>query len=393
MRHDAMLLEPAEPGSESGPEVPPRRVPGVPRALITASELSWRLLACTAGVAVVAYLIWQVRFVVLPVLVAALIATILVPPARVLRRRGLGAGPATALVCVFALLVLVLVFAVILPPVVGELDALTDQVRAGADDLGRRVADLGLGVSQADVEGFVEGIDDRLRQNSGRLTSGALTASIVIGQVAAGILLTLVLVFFFVKDGSRLWDWVVRLFPRGGRPAAEAVGATSWRILGGYMRGVATVATFDAACIGLALIILGVPLAIPLTAVTFLAAFFPIVGAFLAGLAAALVALVGKGLVAAIIVVVVCVVVQQLEGNLIYPVLVGRTVELHPVAILLAVAIGGVVAGLIGAFAAVPLVAVVSAAVPAGRRARAEAARPGVSAETAGERAAAAVGA
>jgi predicted PurR-regulated permease PerM len=166
-----------------------------------------------------------------------------------------------------------------------------------------------------------------------------------------------------------MWAWAVRLFPKDARPAVEAVGATGWRVLGGYIRGVASVATFDAVCIGLGLAILGVPLVLPLAVLTFVGAFLPIVGAYVAGLAVVLVALVGNGVGTALIMVAVIAVVQQVDGNLIYPLVVGRTVELHPVAILLTVATGVVVGGIIGAFVAVPLAAVIASAVPAARRA------------------------
>jgi len=188
--------------------------------------------------------------------------------------------------------------------------------------------------------------------------SGALAAL----NVLAAVLLTLVLTFFFVKDGRQLWGWIAGLSGRHQR-SAEALGERIWRVLTGYVQGIALVALIDALLIGGALLVLGVPLAMPLTVLTFLAAFFPVVGAVTIGLAAVLVALVAKGGLAAAILALWIVVVQQLDGNVMQPVLVGRKLELHPVVVLLALTAGGVVAGLVGAFLAVPLAAVAGAVI------------------------------
>ena len=183
----------------------------------------------------------------------------------------------------------------------------------------------------------------------------------------------MVLVFFFIRDGAQIWGWVVDLFPSRVRPDAHAVGRRSWSALSGYVRGMALVALVDAVLIGLALAIIGVPLVVPLMALTFFGAFVPLVGAFVAGLVAALVALVSRGLVAALLVTGAIVVIQQLEGDLIYPQVVGRSVNLHPVAVLLAVAAGAVLGGIAGAVLAVPAAAVLWATVVQLREARPEA--------------------
>ena len=156
-----------------------------------------------------------------------------------------------------------------------------------------------------------------------------------------------------------MWSWVVSHFPEGQtRVDVSELGRRAWRTLTGYIRGLAIVATVDSVLIGLGLAIMGVPLVLPLAVLTFMAAFFPLVGAFLAGLVAALVALVAKGWVVALVVVVIITLVQQLEGDVIYPVVVGRAISLHPLAILLAVTSGAVAAGILGALLAPPVVAV-----------------------------------
>ena len=180
-------------------------------------------------------------------------------------------------------------------------------------------------------------------------------------QWAAAVILIVVLTFFFVKDGARLWDWVLELFHEDRQPVLREVGERSWGALSAYVQGVFLVATIDAVLIGAALLIVGVPVAMPLIVLTFIAAFFPIVGAFVAGAAAVLVALVANGLGAALVILAVIVAVQQLEGNVFYPVVVGRKLQLHPVGILLALTAGGVLAGVVGAFLAVPIAAVTGA--------------------------------
>jgi predicted PurR-regulated permease PerM len=304
-----------------------------------------------------------VRLIALPAFVALLLATILVPPARALRRRGLRPGAATAIVFLGALAVAFAMGTLVIPAFAAEARTLTDTITGGAQELGRALAPP-LGLSHDEVQSAINGISDRLQASSGDIASGVLNGAMIVGQIVAGVLLTLVLLFFFVKDGPRLWAWVVRLFPADVRARVDEAGAMSWSVLGAYVRGQALVATVDAVFIGIGLAIVGLPLVLPLAVLIFVAAFVPIVGAFTAGAAAVLIALVSKGAAAALIVLAINLVVQQLEGNVLYPVIMGRTIELHPVATLLAVGAGGVLAGIIGALVAVPLTAVVATALP-----------------------------
>jgi putative heme transporter len=356
----AAVLDPPEP--DSAPEPPPRR--GVPRSLVTASELGWRFLVVVAAVAVLAYAVWYVRLVALPAFLALLLATVLVPPVRSLRRRGLGQGAATAVVFFSGLLVVLGLATLIVPPFAAEVGTLTDTITGGAQELGRLISSGPFGLSPTEVQSAIDGLSDRLHASSGDIASGVLTGAMIAGQIAAGVLLTLVLLFFFVKDGPRLWAWAVRMFPENVRDRVDEAGHRSWSVLAAYVRGQSLVATFDAVLIGIGLAILGLPLVLPLAVLIFIAAFVPIVGAFAAGAAAVLIALVSKGAGVALIVLGLNLVVQQLEGNVLYPVIMRRTIELHPVATLLAVGAGGVLAGIIGALVAVPIVAVVATALP-----------------------------
>jgi predicted PurR-regulated permease PerM len=356
----APVLHPPEP--ELAPEAPPRR--GIPRSLVTASELGWRFLVVAGAIVVLAYALWYVRLVALPAFLALLLSTILVPPARALRRMGLRPGLATAVVFFGSLGVAAGLATLVVPPFAHELGNLTDTITGGAQKLGRIVASGPFGLSRAQAQSAVESLSNRLHASGGDLASGFVTGAVIVGQVVADALLTLVLLFFFVKDGPQLWRWAVRLFPEPLRPRVDHAGRMSWSVLSAYVRGQALVATIDAVFIGIGLAIVGLPLVLPLMFLIFVAAFVPIVGAFTAAAAGVLIALVSKGAGAAVAVLLINLVVQQIEGNVLYPVIMRRTIELHPVATLLVVGAGGVLAGIIGALVAVPIVAVVATVLP-----------------------------
>jgi predicted PurR-regulated permease PerM len=334
-----------------------------PRLLVAASEISWRALVVIAAAVVVAYGVIKVGFVAIPVLIALLIATLLVPPARWLERRGLGRTLSTTIVFVGGVLALVLVIAGVSAAIASEAGTLSKQVSGGADKLGTLVADLPFGLDEREVQRQIDTIDDRVRENSAAIRDGVVSGAAAAGQFLGGLAIMLVVLFFFVKDGSRMWDRLCRLFPAERRPALDEMGERSWRVLTAYVKGLMLVAFVDAVGIGIGLAIIGVPLVVPLAVITFLFAFVPIVGAIAAGAAAALVALVSIGPGAALAVIGLVVLVQQLESNLLYPWIVGKTVELHPLVVLLAVAIGGVLYGVVGAALAVPLALLATAAV------------------------------
>jgi predicted PurR-regulated permease PerM len=291
------------------------------------------------------------------VIVAVLLTTLLSPPARRLERRGWRPAPAAAAAVVLAVVAFLGLWALIIPAFVSSAGDLLDQVQSGAVQITDALKPLGVG--RADVDRAVRSGVRHL--HSGGTTSQVLDSAVLVTQWLAAIVLIVMLTFFFVKDGARIWDWIVELFHEDRQPVVRDVGDRAWAALAGYVQGVFLVATLDAVFIGIVLVLVGVPMALPLIVLTFVAAFFPIVGAFSAGAAAVLVALVANGLIAAIVVLVGIVLVQQLEGNVFYPVVVGRRLRLHPVAILLALTAGGVLAGIAGAFLAIPVASVTSA--------------------------------
>ena len=334
----------------------------VPRLLVAASEISWRVLVCIAAGSVVVYALTRVGFAVIPVIIALLLSTLLIPPARWLQRRGVPRALATTIVFLGGILVLSGLIALVASGVANEADDLSKQVSGGANELGRLLADLPLGLNEAEIQKQIDTIDDRVRENSTSIRDGVLSGAAVFGQLLGGLAIVLTILFFFIKDGAGMWNWFCRLFPAGRREALDELGERSWYVLTAYVKGVVFVAFVDAVGIGLGLLIIGVPLVLPLAVLTFVLAFIPIVGAIVAGGAAVLVALVTDGTVAALFVLGVVVLVQQLESNILYPWLVGRTVELHPVAVLLAVTVGGLLYGIVGAALAVPIAVVAAAA-------------------------------
>jgi predicted PurR-regulated permease PerM len=333
----------------------------VPASLRLAAALAWRFMVIALAAAVLALALASLRIVILPVVVALLLATLLLPPVGALRKRGWPSGLATLITLAGGLLAFVAVVSLIVTIAAvqfEELRTIGESAGAGMRRLTDWLADGPFGISQAQVDRWVDQMQSGLQQNAARLAGGAFSGALVLIEVVAGGVLALVLLFFFLKDGERMWAWIRAAAPREQQADLDALGRRAWAALGGYLRAQVVVALVDAALIGLVLVVLRVPLAIPLAVLIFFGAFIPIVGAFVAGALAVLVALAAQGFVSALIVLGANLVVQQLEGNLLQPLLVGRSVRLHPVVVLLAVVIGATIWGIPGAFVAVPLTAV-----------------------------------
>jgi putative heme transporter len=327
------------------------------------------------GVALVAvfWVAGQLRVAVLPIGLALVLATFLHPPAVALRRRGLPGGLAALVVVAGSLLILGGVIAALAPQTIDEFGELDVGLAGGLETIQRWLSEGPLGLEDERIDQGVEQVRQQFEEVGGQIGQGALLGAFILIEIVTALVLAIVLLFFLLKDGERIWAWAVGLTPRGRREDVRELGRRCWDALAGFMRGQAVVAAFDAFFIGLALVILGVPLVLPLVVLTFFGAFVPIIGAFAAGAAAVLVALVAEGFATALILLAVIVVVQQVEGNVLEPVVVGRTVHVHPVAILLGVTVGVTLAGILGALVATPIVAVAGAALGYGRE-RADAA-------------------
>ena len=338
-----------------------RDQPEVPPALRRLAAWSWRLLVVGLAAGLVVYLLILLKVVVIPVIVALFLATLLVPLVGRLEAKGwphLGAVVAVFLAAVLLLGGLVTVMVSLVGNEVGALSARVDQ---GISEISDYLARPPLNLSQADLDRYVAQAREQLRANSQGITRGVLAGATVVGEVLTGLVLTLFLTFFFVKDSERFTAWILDAVGERRRQDARELGRRAALAVSGYLRGQATVGLVDAVFIGAGLLAVRVPLVVPLAVLTFVAAFLPLVGAFLAGALAALVALVAKGPVAALVVIGITVLVQQLEGHLLAPLLLGRAVALHPVVIIFALGAGAILGGIVGAFLAVPLAAVVVA--------------------------------
>ncbi|PPF69328.1 AI-2E family transporter [Rathayibacter tritici] len=322
-----------------------------------AGAWAWRVLVVVAALAVLALLVIELRLIVIPLLVAIVIAALLIPFSSFLQRHR---WPKWAAVVV-AELGIVLVIG-------GLLFLVVTQVYSGFDDLGRQTVqsyadftvflrESPLHLTESDINQYAQQALTALQQDSGILVSGALSVGSTVGHVLAGVLLTLFSTLFILIDGPNIWSWVVRLFPRRARGAVDGAGRAGWVTLTNFVKVQILVAFVDALGIGLGAFFLGVPLAIPIGVLVFLGSFVPVIGAVATGALAVFVALVYNGPLIALILLIVVLGVQQLEGHILQPLIMGSAVKVHPLAVVLAVAGGSIVAGIAGAFFAVPFVA------------------------------------
>jgi len=349
--------------------VPPATDP-VPRWLRSGAAIAWRLLVLGAAIALVAYALAYLRIVVLPVIVALLISTVLGPPTRWLTRHRFSDGAAALTVLLAALAALGTALTMAGAAVARQVSDLADSVQEGIREAGDALSEPPFNLSQADIDRYIDNAGDQLSDSSGALTGGVVHGAVLAGEVITGLIITLLLLFFFLKDGPKIWRWVVDTFGGRQRARLDELALRSYFALTGYVRGLVLVGAADATMIGAGLAILGVPLVIPLMLLTFLAAFVPLIGAFSAGLAAVLIALVDGGVVTALIVLGLVIAVQQVEGHLLYPLIMGRTIHIHPIAVILALATGGILAGIIGVFISVPILTVAATALKYARDTR-----------------------
>ncbi|MGY1713134.1 AI-2E family transporter [Geodermatophilus sp. SYSU D01106] len=328
----------------------------VPSGLRTAAAWSWRLIAVLAGAYVLLYAAAYVAVVIVPVMVALLLAALLQPGAAGLVKRGWPRSLAALAMLLVGLAVVAGIITLVVERFSAGFSDLADQVSQGLDQIRDFVVET-FPVTQRQIDDAVTTAQDAIVSNQETLATGALTTAATVGEVFTGIVLALFTLFFFLKDGRSIWLWLVGLFPRDSRAYLDEAARRSWRTLIAYVRATVAVALVDAVGIGIGLAILGVPLVIPLAALVFLGAFIPIIGSFLAGSIAVLVALVAVGPIKALIALAIVVLVMQLEGHVLQPLLLGKAVHVHPLAVVLAIAAGLLVAGIFGALIAVPVVA------------------------------------
>ncbi|MDX3456971.1 AI-2E family transporter [Streptomyces sp. ME02-8801-2C] len=335
----------------------------VPWGVRVAAEAGWRLLVLAGTVWVLMRVISAVQLVVFAFVVSLLITALLQPTVARLTRWGMPRGPATALTAILGFVVMGLIGWFVTWQVMENIDNLADQIQDGIDELRNWLLKSPFHVTDKQINEIAENLRDAVGANTDEITSAGLEGVTVIVEGLTGILLAAFSTLFLLYDGKRIWQWTLKLVPAAARPGVAGAGPRAWRTLTAYVRGTVIVALIDAIFIGLGIYFLDVPMAVPLAVFIFLFSFIPLVGAVASGALAVVVALVTQGVLTAVLVLAVVLAVQQIEGHILQPFILGRAVRVHPLAVVLSVAAGGMVAGIGGAVVAVPLVAVTNTVV------------------------------
>ncbi|WP_405517088.1 AI-2E family transporter [Streptomyces canus] len=357
--------KPSSAGSRAPVVLVPRPDPAqaVPWGVRVAAEAGWRLLVLAGTVWVLMRVISSVQLVVFAFVVALLITALLQPTVARLMRHGVPRGPATALTAILGFVVIGLMGWFVTWQVMENIDDLSDQIQSGIDDLRNWLLKSPFHVTDKQINQIAKNLREAVGANTDQITSAGLEGVQVVVEALTGILLTFFSTLFLLYDGRRIWAWTLKLVPAAARPAVAGAGPRAWRTLTAYVRGTVLVALIDAVFIGIGIYFLDVPMAVPLAVFIFLFSFIPLVGAVASGALAVLVALVTQGVFTAVMTLAVVLAVQQIEGHILQPFILGRAVRVHPLAVVLTVATGGMVAGIGGAVVAVPLVAVTNTVV------------------------------
>lgn len=335
----------------------------VPWGVRVAAEAGWRLLVLAGTLWVLMRVISAVQLVILAFVAALLITALLQPTVARLKRYGMPRGLATALTAILGFVIMGLVLWFVVWQVQENIDNLSDQIQDGIDELRKWLLNSPFHVTDKQINEIAKNLREAIGANTDQITSAGLEGVTVIVEALTGILLTMFSTLFLLYDGKRIWEWTLKLVPAAARPGVAGAGPRAWRTLTAYVRGTVIVALIDAIFIGLGIYFLDVPMAVPLAVFIFLFAFIPLVGAVVSGALAVVVAVVTQGVFTALMTLVVVLAVQQIEGHILQPFILGRAVRVHPLAVVLSVAAGGLVAGIGGAVVAVPLVAVTNTVV------------------------------
>ncbi len=347
----------------AAPVEPPRApapVDGVdvPYVLRFSAAWAWRLLLVVAALGVFLQLFSLLSVVLVPVIIGLLLTAAASPAADRLEGWGLPRGAATAVVVLSGIALLAALVTLVAQQFSSGFSDLRQQFDDSLGQLERYLSDLGL--SRQQLQDFFDRVRDGVGSGQGNLGGTVIKTATTAGHLLAGLFIVLFSTIFFVYDGRGIWAWVVRLFPFSARGRVEGSGLRAWAVLTSYVRATVVIAAVDALGIAAVALLLGLPLVVPLAVLVFIGAFIPVVGATISGIVAVAVALVSEGPVEALIMLAGVVGVQQLEGHVLQPFLMGRLVRVHPLAVVVVIAIGGFVAGIFGALVAVPLTAIVN---------------------------------
>lgn len=318
---------------------------------------AWRLLVILAALVALLWVVRKLEIIVVPVLVALLVSALLVPAVDWLDRRGLPRGGAVALVLLGGFAILGGILAFVILQFIDGLPGLTEQVTQSIESTRRWLINGPAHLRNEQIDNAGNAAIEALHKNQAKLTSGALSTAATITELVTAAVLVLFTLIFFLYGGRNIWQYVVQIIPAHARDRVREAGNAGFGSLIGYVRATFLVALTDAAGVGTGLAIMNIPLALPLASLVFLGAFIPLVGALISGLLAVVVALLSKGIVYALITFGLLIAVNQLEAHVLQPLVMGRAVSIHPLAVVLAISTGGVLAGIVGALLAVPTVA------------------------------------
>jgi len=361
---------PAEPALVSTPGDPGgtaerNRVPGW---LQTGAAWSWRLLLLAAALYLVARVIGVLAIVVVPCTAALLLTALLQPLKARLRRAGLPGLAATWCTLLVGALVLGGLVMLVTNRVSADYPALVEETRHTTTEVEAWLSGAPFHLKSSSVQNALNNIPGYLSKHKALVEGTVVAGGKIAAEFFGGLVLMIFVMFFLMKDGERIWSWLISGLRGDTARRVDRAGHAAWLAVVYYMRGTVAVAAIHGVVIGLVLYFMGAPLVIPLAVLVFLAAFVPLVGLLVAGALAIVVVLAAKGWVAAVILLGVLIVEDQLEGHLLQPQVVGRVIRLHPLAVILSLAVGGVLAGIVGAVVAIPIVAVITRAVPELRR-------------------------
>ncbi|GAA2006358.1 AI-2E family transporter [Microbacterium ulmi] len=332
----------------------------VPRGLRIATAYSWRLLVIAAAIGVAVWLVIQLKLLVVPLLVAILVAALLWPAVSWMLRRRLPRWFAIVIAMVGTLAIVTGLLWLAIWQITRQWPSVQARTVSAVEQFRQYLIDGPLNLTPEQIDGFLTQARTFLQEQAELLWSGALAIGSTVGHVVTGAVLALFILLCLLADGAGIWRWTTRIFPIAARPAVDGAGRAGWKTVVNYARTQLLVATIDAIGIGLGAFILGVPLAIPVAVLVFLGSFVPIVGAVVTGALAVFLALVYNGPWIALWMLVVVLGVQQLEGHVLQPLVMGSAVKVHPLAVVLVVAGGAMIAGIPGALFAVPLAAFVN---------------------------------
>ncbi|MDA2991016.1 MAG: AI-2E family transporter, partial [Actinomycetota bacterium] len=327
-----------------------------------AAAWSWRLLVILGAIVALLWLIHQLEVIVVPVALAVILTALLLPAVDWLDRRGAPRGAAVALVLLSGFAFFGGIMSFVVSQFISGLPDLTEQVTRSIDNATRWLIEGPAHLSLEQIDKAGDAAAKALRDNQERLTLGALSTAATLTEIVTGALLMVFTLIFLLYGGRSIYAYLTRIVPAHTRDRVREAGRAGFGSLIGYVRATLLVALVDAIGIGTGLAIMGVPLALPLASLVFLGAFIPLVGAVLSGFLAVVVALLAKGFFYALLTFGLVIAVQQLEAHVLQPLVMGRAVSIHPLAIVLALATGAVLAGIIGALLAVPVLAFLNSA-------------------------------